>query len=58
MIAGADARTCLSDESRHVLYFAFGTPGMGADELNGYLNQVEEYIKVLASGAETKYYMF
>ena len=44
MIAGADARTCLSDESRHVLYFAFGTPGMGADELNGYLN---EYVKTI-----------
>ena len=54
MIAGADARTCLSDDSRHVLYFAFGTPGMDWEVLKGYLKQVEEYVKVLAPGAQTK----
>lgn len=51
MIAGADARTCLSDDSRHVLYFAFGTPGMAAETLERYLLQVEDYVKVLAPAA-------
>ena len=54
MIAGADARTCLNESSRHVLYFAFGTPGMETEKLRGYLEQVEQYVKVLAPGAETK----
>lgn len=58
MIAGADARTCLTDESRHVLYFAFGTPGMSEDELAGYLSQVGEYVRVLAPGAEMKTHMY
>lgn len=58
MIAGADARTCLSEDSRHVLYFAFGTPGMKAEALEGYLAKVEEYVKVLAPTAETELHMF
>ena len=58
MIAGADSRTCLSDDSRHVLYFAFGTPGMEPEILKGYLEQVEEYVKVLAPAAVTDLHMF
>ena len=58
MIAGADSRTCLSDDSRHVLYFAFGTPGMKEEALQDYLAKVEEYVKVLAPAAETKLYMY
>lgn len=58
MIAGADARTCLNDNSSHVLYFAFGTPGMREDALTGYLEQVREYINVLAPGSETKMLVF
>lgn len=58
MIAGADARTCLNDDSRHVLYFAFGTPGMAADVLEGYLRQVEAYVRVLAPAAETEMHIW
>lgn len=58
MIAGADSRTCLSEDSRHVLYFAFGTPGMNEEALQDYLAKVEEYVKVLAPAAETKLYMY
>ena len=58
MIAGADARTCLSEDTRHVLYFAFGTPGMETETLTGYLEQVEKYAKVLAPGAQTKVHTF
>lgn len=58
MIAGADARTCLNESSRHVLYFAFGTPGMETDMLRGYLGQVEQYVKVLAPSAGTELHVF
>ena len=51
MIAGADSRTCLNEDSRHALYFAFGTPGKTPEELNGYLDQLEEYVRILAPGA-------
>ena len=58
MIAGADSRTCLRDDSEHVLYFAFGTPGMAAETLKTYLDQVEQYVKVLAPKAETKLHLY
>ena len=57
MIAGADERTCLKEDSRHVLYFAFGTPGMSPETLRGYLDRVGEYVKVLAPGAGIKMHM-
>lgn len=56
MIAGADSRTCLSENSSHVLYLAFGTPGMVREVLGEYLDQLEEYVKVLAPAAETERY--
>ena len=58
MIAGADSRTCLRDGSEHVLYFAFGTPGMATETLKTYLDQVEQYVKVLAPKAETKLHLY
>ena len=58
MIAGADERTCLTEKSRHVLYFAFGTPGMAAETLERHLDQVLEYIKVLAPAAKTQLHMY
>jgi len=58
MIAGADSRTCLRDDSEHVLYFAFGTPGMATETLKTYLDQVEQYVKVLAPKAETKLHLY
>lgn len=58
MIAGADERTCLKEDSRHILYFAFGTPGMETETVQGYLDQVEEYVKVLAPSARTEMHLF
>ena len=51
MIAGADDRTCLNEQSRHALYFAFGTPGMAPEVLQGYLEQLSAYAKTLAPTA-------
>ena len=52
MIAGADSRTCLHEDSTHVLYLAFGTPGTSAEVLDECLDQAEEYVKTLAPSAE------
>jgi DNA/RNA-binding domain of Phe-tRNA-synthetase-like protein len=54
MIAGADSRTCLQDDSSHVLYLIFGSPGMKIEAIDEYLDQLEEYVKVLAPAAETE----
>ena len=57
MIGGVDARTCISDDSRHALYFVFGTPGMTVEELSAHLDTAEGYAKVLAPDAEMKRYI-
>ena len=54
MIAGADSRTCLQEDSRHVLYLVFGTPSTSAEVLDECLDQVEKYAKTLAPDAETQ----
>ncbi len=54
MIAGADSRTCLQDDSSHVLYLIFGSPGMTIEAIDEYLDQLEEYVKLLAPAAETE----
>jgi len=57
MIAGADSRTCLSENSRHVLYLAFGTPGMTTAALDDYLDHAAGYAKTLAPSAEITRHM-
>ena len=52
MIAGADSRTCLQEDSKHVLYLVFGTPATSAEVLDECLDQVELYAKTLAPSAE------
>ena len=54
MIAGADSRTCLQDDSTHVLYLAFGTPSTSAEVLDECLDQAEQYVKILAPNAVTE----
>ena len=54
MIAGADSRTCLHEDSTHVLYLAFGTPSTSAEVLDECLDQAEEYVKTLAPNAVTE----
>lgn len=52
MIAGADSRTCLQEDSKHVLYLVFGTPATSAEVLDECLDQVELYAKTLAPSSE------
>ena len=54
MIAGADSRTCLQEDSTHVLYMVFGTPSTSAEVLDECLDQAEVYVRTLAPGAEMK----
>lgn len=56
MIAGADSRTCLQDDSTHVLYLVFGTPATSDEVLYECLDQVEEYVRTLAPSAELQRY--
>ena len=52
MIAGADARTCVKETSRHVFYPVFGVAGQPEDELAAVLDRLEEYVRVLAPEAD------
>lgn len=58
MLAGADVRTCLHEDSKHVMYFAFGTPGMDIEVLKENLDQVKEYVMVLAPTARTELHLY
>lgn len=53
MIAGADARTCVKESSRHVFYPVFGVAGQPEAEITAVLDRLEEYVRVLAPEAET-----
>ncbi len=51
MIAGADHRTFVRENSRHVFYPVFGVEGQSASELTAIQSKLEEYAKVLAPQA-------
>ena len=51
MIAGADNRTCVSLDTRHTAYFAFGVDGMPEDKVLSALALLERYAKALAPTA-------
>ena len=52
MIAGADARTCVKETSRHVFYPVFGVAGQPEAEISAVLDRLEEYVRVLAPEAD------
>lgn len=54
MIAGADNRTFVTDDSRNVAYMVFGTEGMDKAQMENAMNVLEEYAKVLAADATIK----
>ena len=51
-IAGTDNRTCAKPDSRNVFYPIFGTPDLPKDIIEGAMETLVEYIKVLAPAAE------
>ena len=52
MIAGADARTCARQTSRHVFYPVFGVPGQDPAALRPTQERLAEYARILAPDAE------
>ena len=52
MIAGADARTCARQTSRHVFYPVFGVPGQDPAALRPMQELLAECARILAPDAE------
>ncbi len=52
MIAGADDRTCIHPDSRHVFYPVFGTPDTSAESIADAVKRLEFFVKILAPNAE------
>ena len=52
MIAGADARTCARQTSRHVFYPVFGVSGQDPAALRPMQERLAEYARILAPDAE------
>ena len=51
MIAGADNRTCLTDESSHIVYLIFGTDGAPRERIEQVQNLLESYVHTLSPDA-------
>lgn len=52
LIAGADARTCARQDSRHVFYPLFGTPDLPAEVIQDAMDVLIRYIRALAPDAQ------
>lgn len=52
MIAGADKRTCVHPDSRHIFYPVFGTPDTPPALIQSTLDRIVSYLQVLAPAAE------
>lgn len=52
MIAGADKRTCVHPDSRHIFYPVFGTPDTPPALILSTLDRIVSYVQVLAPAAE------
>ena len=52
MIAGADERTCLRPESRHIFYPFFATPDTTREQLLSAMELLVSYVRVLAPSAQ------
>ena len=57
MIAGADNRTCLRPESRHIFYPFFATPDTTREQLLPAMELLSSYVRVLAPGAQIESYL-
>ncbi len=52
MIAGADDRTCLHPDSRHISFLFFGVPGVTKEEIAAVQRLLIGYVKTLVPGLE------
>ena len=51
LVAGADARTCCHEDSRHVFYPVFGMPGMPEETLRNALDELAACVRLLCPDA-------
>lgn len=51
MISGADAKTCIHEDTNHVIYIIFGVPGQDPAEFEPVADQVVKYVTTLAPSA-------
>ena len=58
MIGGADDRTCLHDNTSHVLYLVFGTDEIKIDFIEDIIHNVIKEIKILDSKAIIDYNIY
>ena len=58
MITGADARTCLRDDSTHAIYLVFGHPEMSDEVIEEIAGEIKEAALALAPDAETEFAIF
>lgn len=52
MIAGADDRTCLHEDSSHISFLFFGAPGVTKEEITAVQQRLMSYARVLAPETE------
>ena len=58
MIAGADDRTCIHEDTSHVLYLIFGLPEIDDDQITEIAGQIKEAALALAPGAEISFEIY
>jgi len=58
MIAGAEDRTCIHEDTKHVIYIMLGYHEMTASELDEPAACIQKYAKTLAPAAEIKYTIY
>ncbi|MBQ6582652.1 MAG: hypothetical protein IJH77_02360, partial [Mogibacterium sp.] len=58
LIAGADARTCIHDDTTHVIYLFFGVHETSAEVLEETARQAEVYVRALAPTAKIQFSIY
>lgn len=54
MIAGADERTCIRPDSRHIAYLFFGAPGVTGEQIRALQSLLAGHVRTLSPSAETR----
>ena len=58
MIAGADDRTCIHDDTTHVIYIIFSYEGMPQSDMDESAAYITKFARVLAPNAEITYKIY
>lgn len=58
LISGADNRTCLSNDSRHIIYLIFGVPGINKEDIIKVKDELVSYINILDCDSKYEFNIF